>query len=57
MDCYVQCGQEFLRGIEYLHYAVTDIWEPSYFNVARAYEFKGKVEREEWMRPLRRALT
>ena len=55
MDCYVQYGQEF-RGIEYLHYAVTDIWEPSYFNVARAYEFKGKVEREEWMRPLRRAL-
>ena len=53
MDCYVQYQNEFRLGYEYDHYSVRDIWEPSYFNVARAYEFKGKVEREEWRRPYR----
>ena len=53
MDCYVQYGQQFRDGIEYELYSVGDIWEPTYFNIARDYVYKGKVEREEWRRPYR----
>ena len=53
VDCYVQYGPQFRDGIEYDHYSVSDISEPSAFNVARAYEFKDKVVREEWRRAYR----
>ena len=53
MDCYVQYGQQFRDGIEYYHYSVSDISDPCYFIGARDYEYKGKVEREEWRRPYR----
>ena len=55
MDCYVQYRNEIFRGYEYLHYAVTDIWNSSYFNAARGYEFRGRVEQPAWLRPHLRA--
>ena len=53
VDCYVQDGQHFVDGTEYLHYAVGNICEPSDYNMARDYVYKGKVGREDWRRSYR----
>ena len=53
VDCYVQDGQYFVDGTEYLHYAVRDISEPSDYNKARDYVYQGKVVYEEWKRHYR----
>lgn len=50
VDCYVQEGQDFVEGTEYLHYAVRDIREPTDFFKAQDYVYKGKVVYPEWKR-------
>ena len=31
------------------HYSVLDIWEPSFYNVARQYQHRGRVEQPHWL--------
>ena len=56
MDCYVQYRNEIFRGYEYLQYVVTDLTNPSEFNSARGYAFRGMVEQPARLRPHLRPL-
>ena len=53
VDCYVHYKHEFSRCYVFDHYSVLDIWQPTYFNVARNYVYRGRAEHLSWLLPPR----
>ena len=49
VDCYVHYKEEMSRKWTFDHYSVLDIWEPSFYNVAKQYQHRGRVEQPHWL--------
>ena len=56
VDCYVHYKEQMSRKWCFEHYSVLDIWDPTYYNVAKDYRYRGRVDNPEWLFPAPRAM-
>ena len=49
VDCYVHYQDQMSRKCIFDYYSVLDIWDPSYYNVAKQYHYRGRVEKPHWL--------
>ena len=56
VDCYIHYKDQMSRKSCFEHYTVCDIYDPTFYNVARDYRYRGVVDHPEWVSPSTRSM-